>query len=63
MPLPERFPATDEAAARLRDALLFEERIEVHVYARRGRLWVRLATQIYNDDADVHRLVESLGRI
>ena len=62
VPLPERFAATTERAARLRDELLFEDGIEIHVYPRRGRLWVRLATQIYNDDADVARLGDAVAR-
>jgi isopenicillin-N epimerase len=56
IPLPERMGSTDEDAALLRDALLFEDRIEIQLHARRGRLWVRLSAQIYNDLADVERL-------
>lgn len=62
VPLPERFEATDERAARLRDELLFEDGVEVHVYARRGRLWVRVAVQIYNDESDLARLGAAIER-
>jgi isopenicillin-N epimerase len=56
IPLPQRMGSTDEDAARLRDALLLEERIEIQLHAARGRLWVRLSAQIYNDFSDVERL-------
>ena len=60
VPLPERMGSTREDAARLRDVLLFEDRIEVQVHAWRGRLWVRLSTQIYNEIADVERLAAAI---
>jgi isopenicillin-N epimerase len=40
-------------AVRLRDRLLFEHDIEVHVHARAGRVWVRVSAQAYNEFADV----------
>lgn len=61
IPLPERLGSTDEEAARLRDALLYEDRIEIQLHAWRGRLWVRLSAQIYNDIADVERLDRAIG--
>ena len=60
VPLPERMGSTREDAARLRDALLFQDRIEVQLHAWRGRLWVRLSTQIYNEIADVERLATAI---
>src|SRR6185295_9479044 len=64
VPLPERLGRGDvERAQKLRDALLFEHRIEAPVIARGGRLWVRLSMQVYNDDDDIERFaaaVESL---
>jgi isopenicillin-N epimerase len=62
VPLPPRFEATDERAARLRDELLFEDGVEVNVYARRGRLWARVAVQVYNDEADLARLGRAIER-
>ena len=59
--LPARFGATPEDARRLRDALLFEDRIEVPVLARGGRLRVRVSAQIYNDAADIRRLAEAVA--
>ncbi|MBV8201060.1 MAG: aminotransferase class V-fold PLP-dependent enzyme [Acidobacteria bacterium] len=56
LPLPERLGATRADAEALRDALLFADGIEVHMSARRGRLWVRISAQIYNDLDDVERL-------
>ena len=61
VPLPERMGCTREDAARLRDALLFRDRIEVQIHAWRGRLWARLSTQIYNEIADVERLATSIA--
>jgi isopenicillin-N epimerase len=56
VPLPASFGSTAEDAARLRDALLFEDRIEVQIHAWRGRLWTRVSTQVYNDSSDLDRL-------
>jgi len=62
VPLPARFGSGVAAAARLRDALLFEDRIELHISVREGRLAARVAIQIYNDLADVDRLGEAVER-
>ena len=62
VPLPERFGGSAAEAARLRDALLFEEGIELHIAARGDRLAARVAIQIYNDLADVDRLGEAIAR-
>ncbi|MBV8202461.1 MAG: aminotransferase class V-fold PLP-dependent enzyme, partial [Acidobacteria bacterium] len=60
VPLPQELGETRDDAARLRDALLFEDRIEVQLHAWRGRLWVRISTQVYNDMDDVERLAEAV---
>jgi isopenicillin-N epimerase len=60
--LPARFGSTTDAAASLRDALLFEDQIEVQVHAFRDRLFVRLSAQIYNDLDDVERLATAVAR-
>ena len=62
VPLPEAAGATNEDATRLRLALLVEDRIEVPVHAWRGRLWVRVSAQVYNDRADVVRLADAVER-
>ena len=62
VPLPARFGGTAAEAARLRDLLLFEDRIELHIAARGDRLAARVAIQIYNDLADVDRLGEAIAR-
>lgn len=62
VPLPARLGATDDDADRLRLALLVEDRIEVHLFAWRGRLWVRVSAQVYNDRADIERLAEAIAR-
>jgi len=62
LPLPERLGSTAAHAAELRDRLLFDDRIEVQVHAGHGRLWTRVSAQVYNDQADLERLAESVAR-
>ena len=62
VPLPDAAGATDEDATRLRVALLEEDKIEVQLHAWRGRLWVRVSAQVYNDLADVERLAVAVER-
>jgi isopenicillin-N epimerase len=62
VPLPDGAGATADEAARLRTALLVEDRIEVQLHAWRGRLWVRVSTQVYNDRADITRLADAVCR-
>ncbi len=59
-PLPDRFPADAERAGTIRDALLFQHGIEVPVITLGGRLWARLAAQVYCDMADFERLADAL---
>lgn len=61
VPLPERTGEPD-AALRLRDALLFEDHVEVQLHPFRGQLWVRVSAQIYNEAADVERLAEAVAK-
>jgi isopenicillin-N epimerase len=56
VPLPAALGGDEAEADALRDALWFEDRIEVHMARRDGRLWVRLSAQIYNELADYERL-------
>jgi isopenicillin-N epimerase len=61
VPLPARIAALGEPAApALKDWLLHERRIEAQVLAIRGRPHVRLAAQVYNDEADFERLAEAV---
>jgi isopenicillin-N epimerase len=62
VPLPERAGGDSERARRLRDALLFEDKIEVQLHAWRGRVWTRISGQVYNDEGDVERLAEAVLR-
>ena len=61
VPLPLSAGTTDEEAARLRLALLVEDRIEVQLHAWRGRLWVRVSAQVYNDLSDIQRLGQAVS--
>jgi isopenicillin-N epimerase len=62
IPLPERLGTTAEDAARLRDALLFEDHVEVVVHGNHGRLFLRICAQVYNDRDDFERLAAALQR-
>lgn len=62
VPLPVVFGFTEAEAIRLRHALLVEDRIEVPVHVWKGRLWVRISAQIYNDRDDVDRLAQAVER-
>jgi isopenicillin-N epimerase len=62
VPLPDRAGSVHEDAVRLRLALLLEEKIEIQMHAWRGRLWVRLSAQVYNELAEVERLAEAVLR-
>jgi isopenicillin-N epimerase len=60
--LPAAAGSTDDDATRLRLALLLEDRIEIQLHAWRGRLWVRVSAQVYNERADVQRLADAVRR-
>ena len=60
--LPARFGTTLDDAARLRNALLMSDSIEIQVHAWQSRVWVRTSAQIYNDASDIDRLVRALSR-
>jgi isopenicillin-N epimerase len=62
VPLPHGLGSSREDAARLRDGLLFEDRIEVQVHPARGRLWARISAQVYNEAGDFERLAEGVAR-
>jgi isopenicillin-N epimerase len=61
VPLPDGLGTSRDDAGRLRDALLFEDRIEVPVLAWRNRLYVRVSAQIYNDMRDFERLAAAIS--
>jgi isopenicillin-N epimerase len=60
VPLPPALGTSKEEAGRLRDALLFEDRIEVPVHPWRGGLWTRVCAQIYNERGDYERLAQAV---
>ena len=61
VPLPASLGATAADAARLRDALLADDRIEVQLHAAHDRLWARISAQVYNESADVERLATAVA--
>lgn len=60
--LPARLGQTREHAARLRDALLFEDGIEIPVHAYRDQLRTRISAQVYIDMDDIERLAQAIHR-
>jgi isopenicillin-N epimerase len=62
VPLPEAAGTTTDQATHLRLALLVDDGIEVQLHAWRGRLWVRVSAQVYNEISDIERLAEAVLR-
>ena len=60
--LPEAAGSTRDEALALRDALLFEDGIEVQMHAYRGRVHARISAQVYNDLSDIERLGAAVAR-
>lgn len=60
VPLPARLGRSASDAARLKDWLFFERRIEVPIIALDGRLWARVSAQVYNDEEDIGRLAAAV---
>lgn len=60
VPAPDRFGGAAADAQKLRDTLLFDHHIEVHVHAADGRVWVRVSAQVYNELSDVERLAQAV---
>jgi isopenicillin-N epimerase len=58
--LPATLGSNRDDAAQLRDALLFEDHIEVPVHAYRGQLRARISAQVYNDMDDIARLADAV---
>jgi isopenicillin-N epimerase len=63
LPLPEAWGRTAEEARAVRDSLLFDHGIEVQMHDWRGRLWIRVAAQIYNDMDDIERLAAAMQAV
>ena len=61
VPLPSDLGRAPDDAARLRDQLLFDDRIEVQVHAACDRLWVRVSAQVYTAWADLERLADAIA--
>jgi isopenicillin-N epimerase len=59
--LPEKLGSTQEDALAFREMLLFDHNIEVHMYSWKGRIYVRISAQIYNDINDVEKLIRAVA--
>jgi cell division protein FtsN len=62
VPLPEKFGDTQARAEALKTALLYEEGIETQIHAFKGKIWLRLAAQVYNEKGDYDRLRDALDK-
>ncbi len=60
MCLPGDLPATPENAARVRNRLWHDHRVEVLVVTHTGQLWLRISVHAYNDEGDFTGLPEAL---
>lgn len=62
VPLPESLGSTRADAGALKDALLYEDHIEVAPFAHEGRLYIRIAAQIYIELPDFDRLGDAIEK-
>lgn len=62
IPLAARFGADPERIEALRTALLVEDRFEAQLHVLRGRAWLRIAAQVYNEPGDYERLRDAMDR-
>ncbi len=61
VPLPISVGSSAEDAFKLQHLLLYQHKIEVPILEVRGRLYTRLAAQVYNQISDYERLAEVLA--
>jgi len=59
-PLSENLDPSQEEAGALHDHLLYTHNIEVPIIARSGRLWARLAAQVYCQMSDFETLADAV---
>jgi isopenicillin-N epimerase len=62
VPMPASLGTTRDDAQRIRDALLFEDRIEVQMHSFQDQLWARISAQVYVDVAGIERLAEAVAK-
>lgn len=62
VPLPHGAGTSKLDAVALRDALLFEDHIEVQLHAWHDRLWMRVSAQTYNEISDYEKLADAVSR-
>jgi isopenicillin-N epimerase len=60
LPLPAVLGRGTEAAAALKDWLLYERAIEAQILAIDDGLWLRISAQAYVDDEDIERLAAAI---
>ena len=60
--LPLTAGTSRDEALTMRDSLLFDEGIEVHMHAYGGRVRARISAQIYSEGSDIDRLAEAVLR-
>lgn len=62
LPLPAKLGTTKQASLDLRDAILFEEKIEAQIHAFQGNLWMRISGQVYVEMSDLERFAEAIEK-
>jgi isopenicillin-N epimerase len=62
VPLPAEAASSEADVQALRDALLYEDRIELQMHWWRGVAWARISAQIYVETGDVERLADAVTR-
>jgi isopenicillin-N epimerase len=62
VPLPARAASSEADVQTLRDALLYEDRIELQMHWWRGMAWARVCAQVYVEIGDVERLADAVIR-
>jgi isopenicillin-N epimerase len=62
MELPASVKAEATVVQALRDALLFEDRIEVQMHVFKGRAWFRICGQAYVEASDFERFRDAVER-
>jgi isopenicillin-N epimerase len=60
--LPEKLGSTKEQAFLLRRSIFTQDKIEIQLHSWKGKLWVRVSAQIYNDMSDIDRLGKAIEK-
>mgnify|MGYP006266611973 CR=1 FL=1 len=62
VPLPHNAATSLEDVQALRDALLFDDRIEAQLHWWKQQAWIRICAQVYVESGDIERLADAVLR-